>query len=59
MPIVLFTAWVLGPHQTILLVALTSGPAQIHLLPDRFCHTDSSIARILAFGMMAGIGFGV
>ena len=59
MPIVLLTAWVLGPHQAILLVALTSGLAQIHLLPQGFRHTDWSIARILAFGMMAGIGFGV
>ena len=53
------TAWVLGPHQAILLVALTSGLAQIHLLPQGFRHTDWSIARILAFGMMVGIGFGV
>ena len=59
MPIVLLTAWVLGPHQAILLFALTSGLAQIHLLPQGFRHTDWSIARILAFGMMAGIGFGV
>ena len=59
MPIVLLTAWVLGPHQAILLVALTSGLAQIHLLPQGFRHTDWSIARILAFGMMAVIGFGV
>ena len=59
MPIVLLTTWVLGPHQAILLVALTSGLAQFHLLPQGFRHTDWSIARILAFGMMVGIGFGV
>ena len=59
MPIVLLTTWVLGPHQAILLVALTSGLAQFHLLPQGFRHTDWSIARMLAFGMMGGIGFGV
>jgi len=36
MPIVLLTTWVLGPHHAILLVALTSGIAQIHLLPRGF-----------------------
>ncbi len=59
MPIVLLTIWVLGPHQAILLVALTSGLAQVHLLPQGFRHTDWSIARRLAIGMMAGIGLGV
>jgi len=59
MPIVLLTTWVLGPHHAILLVALTSGLAQVHLLPQGFRHTDWSIARMLAVGMMAGIGFGV
>ena len=59
MTIVLLTIWVLGPHQAILLVALTSGLAQVHLLPQGFRHTDWSIARRLAIGMMAGIGLGV
>ncbi len=59
MPIVLLTIWVLGPHQAILLVALTSGLAQVHLLPQGFRHTDWFIARRLAIGMMAGIGLGV
>ena len=58
MPIVLLTTWVLGPHHAILLVALTSGIAQIHLLPQGFRHTDWPIARMLALGMMAGIVFG-
>ena len=43
-----------GPASSDLLVALTSGLAQIHLLPQGFRHTDWSTARILAFGMMAG-----
>ncbi|MBO88511.1 MAG: hypothetical protein CMP14_03230 [Rickettsiales bacterium] len=59
LPIVLLTIWVLGPHQAILLVALTSGLAQVHLLPQGFRRTDWSIARRLAIGMMAGIGLGV
>ena len=58
MPIVLLTTWVLGPHHAILLVALTSGIAQVHLLPQGFRNTDWSIARMLALGMMAGIVFG-
>lgn len=58
MPIVLLTTWVLGPHHAILLVALTSGIAQVHLLPQGFRHTDWLIARMLALGMMAGIVFG-
>jgi len=59
MPIVLLTTWVLGPHHAILLVALTSGIAQIHLLPQGFRQTDWPIARMLALGMMAGIAFGI
>lgn len=58
MPIVLLTTWVLGPHHAILLVALTSGIAQVHLLPQGFRHTDWPIARMLAIGMMVGIAFG-
>jgi uncharacterized membrane protein YfcA len=58
MPIVLLTTWVLDPHHAILLVALTSGIAQVHLLPQGFRHTDWPIARMLALGMMAGIVFG-
>jgi len=59
MPIVLLTTWVLGPHHAILLVALTSGIAQIHLLPQGFRDTDWTVARMLAIGMMAGIVIGV
>ncbi len=59
MPIVLMTTWVLGPHHAILLVALTSGIAQVHLLPQGFRDTDWQVARILALGMMVGIALGV
>ena len=59
MPIVLLTTWVLGPHHAILLVALTSGIAQLHLLPQGFRHTDWPIVRRLTFGLLAGIVFGV
>lgn len=59
MPIVLLTTWVLGPHHAILLVALTSGIAQVHLLPQGFRDTDWHVARMLALGMMAGIALGV
>ena len=58
MPIVLLTTWVLGPHHAILLVALTSGLAQIHLLPQGFRRTDWQIARHLSIGMMTGIAVG-
>lgn len=58
MPIVLLTTWVLGPHHAILLVALTSGIAQIHLLPQGFRQTDWPIARMLSLGMIVGIVFG-
>lgn len=59
MPIVLLTTWVLGPHHAILLVALTSGIAQVHLLPQGFRHTDWAIVRRLTLGLLAGIILGV
>ena len=59
MPIVLLTTWVLGPHHAILLVALTSGIAQVHLLPQGFRETDWHVARMLALGMMVGITLGI
>ena len=59
MPIVLLTTWVLGPHHAILLVALTSGIAQVHLLPQGFRDTDWHVARMLALGMMVGITLGI
>lgn len=59
MPIVLLTTWVLGPHHAILLVALSSGVAQLHLLPQGFRDTDWTIVRRLSVGFLAGIGVGV
>lgn len=59
MPIVLLTTWVLGPHHAILLVALSSGTAQIHLLPQGFRHTDWPIVRRLTVGILGGIALGV
>ena len=59
MPIILLTTWVLGPHHAILLVALASGIAQIHLLPQGFRDTDWRVARVLSLGMMGGIALGV
>lgn len=59
MPIVLLTTWVLGPHHAILLVALSSGIVQIHLLPQGFRHTDWTIVRRLTIGLLVGIALGV
>jgi hypothetical protein len=59
MPIVLLTTWVLEPHHAILLVALTSGIAQFHLLPQGVRSADWAIVRPLSLGMLVGVMLGV
>ena len=59
LPIVLLTTWLLGPHHAILLVALTSGVAQFHLLPQGFRSADWVLIRRLTVGLTGGIALGV
>ncbi|MFQ5937617.1 MAG: TSUP family transporter [Acidiferrobacterales bacterium] len=58
MPIVLLTAWLLGPHHAILLVVLAAFVAQIHLFPQGLGSADWAVTRPLIIGMVAGIGLG-
>ncbi len=54
MPIVLLTAWLLGPHHAILVVLLASLVAQAHLLPQGLRSADWAVTRPLLGGMLAG-----
>ncbi len=58
MPIVLLTTWLLGPHHAILLTAIASVAAQIHLLPQGLGTADWRISRPLIAGMLVGVGAG-
>ncbi len=54
MPIVLITAWILGPHHAILVVVLASLAAQAHLLPQGVRSADWTVAKPLLAGMLIG-----
>lgn len=58
MPIVALTTWVLGPHHTIAVVALTSALAAAHLFPQGVKTAEWSVVRPLVVGMIVGIGLG-
>ncbi|NQU71210.1 MAG: sulfite exporter TauE/SafE family protein [Rhodospirillales bacterium] len=54
MPIVLITAWILGPHHAILVVLLASLVAQAHLLPQGVRSADWKVTKPLLAGMLLG-----
>lgn len=58
MPIVLLTAWLLGPHHAILLVVFTAASAQIHLFPQGFGTADWKVTKPLIVGMFIGTALG-
>lgn len=58
MPIVLLTAWLLGPHHAIVLVVLAATAAQVHLFPQGVKGADWSLVGALIAGVTAGVGFG-
>ena len=58
MPIVLVTAWILGPHHAILVVLLASLVAQTHLIPQGLRSADWKVAKPLLAGMLVGSAAG-
>jgi uncharacterized membrane protein YfcA len=58
MPIILLTAWLLGPHHAVVLVVVTACFAQVHLLPQGFAAADWKVAGPLCIGMLVGISLG-
>lgn len=58
-PAVLFGAWLLPPHDAILLALVTSVYAQVQLLPQGFRHGDLAIVKPLIAGSVVSIVIGV
>lgn len=58
LPIVVATAWLLGPHHAIVLVILTATLAQAHLFPQSFGKADWRLIGALVVGIYAGIAVG-
>jgi len=59
MPAVLGSAWILPPHDAVLIALLTSVFAQIQLLPQGFRDTDWKITRPLLAGTIISVVLGV
>jgi uncharacterized membrane protein YfcA len=58
MPIILLTAWLIGPHHAVVLVVVTASAAQVHLLPQGFKTADWPVTRPLMVGMLIGVTVG-
>jgi len=58
LPIVILTAWALGPHHAVILVVLTGMMAQIYLFPQGVRNADWPLALKLASGVYLGIAIG-
>ena len=59
MPAVLGSAWILPPHDAVLIALLTSVFAQAQLLPQGFRDTDWKITKPLLLGMVVSVVLGV
>lgn len=59
MPAVLASAWLLPPHDAVLIALLASGFAQIQLLPQGFRDADWKIGRPMIAGMILSVAVGV
>ncbi len=59
MPAVLGSAWILPPHEAVLIALLTSVFAQVQLLPQGFRDADWKVTRPLLAGTVVSILLGV
>lgn len=58
LPIVVMTAWLLGPHHAIVLVIITGVFAQAHLFPQCFGSANWRLVAMLTGGVYLGIAVG-
>ena len=58
LPIIILTAWLLGPHHAVILVVLTGMMAQLYLFPQRCRTANWPLALKLTIGIYLGIALG-
>lgn len=59
MPAVLGSAWILPPHDAVMIALLASVFAQIQLLPQGFRETNWTVTRPMIAGMLLSVAIGI